>query len=172
MAAMLEIGRIGRPHGLNGEVRVRLVSNRPERLERGSRLQSDLGCLEVASARDHGRHSIVAFVGIDSRGQAESLRGLALRAAPIRDPGELWVHELVGAEVVDQSGTSRGMVKQVVANPASDLLELADGALVPACFVTAVEPRVQVSVAVPDGLFEASEVPTGTPEHRCRAGEP
>ncbi|MXV97372.1 MAG: 16S rRNA processing protein RimM [Acidimicrobiaceae bacterium] len=153
---MLEIGRVGRPHGTGGEVTVTLVSNRPERLEPGSELQTDLGILQVSSARPHNKRHLVTFAGIDDRSKAEALRGLVLRAAPIMDPDELWVHELIGARVVDQSGTDRGSVASVVANPAGDLLELTDGALVPLRFLVRSVPGERIEVEVPDGLFEAA----------------
>ena len=82
---------------------------------------------------------VVNFAGIDSREQAEALRGSVLYAPPLDDPDELWVHQLVGAKVVDQAGISRGEVVSVVANPACDLLELVDGTLVPSRFVVAVD---------------------------------
>ena len=66
---------------------------------------------------------------------------------------KLWVHELIGARVIDQSGADRGAVTGVVSNPASDLLELDDGSLVPVRFVTAAEPG-RIEVETPDGLFE------------------
>lgn len=134
---------------------VTLVSNRPERLEPGSELQTDLGILQVSVARPHNKRHLVAFAGIDDRSQAEALRGLVLRAAPIMDPDELWVHELIGARVLDQSGTDRGSVASVVANPAGDLLELTDGALVPLRFLVRSVPGERIEVEVPDGLFEA-----------------
>ena len=138
---------------------VTLVSNRPERLAPGSELQTDLGTLQVSSARPHNKRHLVAFAGIDDRSKAETLRGLVLRAAPIADPDELWVHELIGARVVDQSGTDRGSVASVVANPAGDLLELADGALVPLRFVVDCLPGERIEVDVPDGLFAAETEP-------------
>lgn len=153
-APLLEIGRVGRPHGTGGEVAVTLVSNRPERLAPGSELQTDAGTLRVLAARPHNQRHLVAFAGVVDRSQAEALRGLVLRAAPIDDPAETWVHELIGARVVDQHGTDRGPVASVVANPASDLLELTDGALVPMRFVVASVPRERIEVDVPDGLFE------------------
>ena len=154
---LLEIGRIDKPHGIDGEVAVTLVSNRDERLARGSVFQSDRGPLEVVDARPHkGRH-LITFAGIASREAADELRGLVLRAPPIDDPDEMWVHELIGAVVVDQSGVQRGLVVQVVANPASDLLELDSGALVPFRFVVDTEPGVRIDVDVPDGLFELDE---------------
>ncbi|MDE0161322.1 MAG: hypothetical protein OXL98_06240 [Acidimicrobiaceae bacterium] len=155
-ASLLEVGRVGRPHGTGGEVAVTLVSNRPERLAPGSELRTDVGILRVSSARPHSGRHLVAFDGVDDRSQAEALRGLVLRAAPIADPDELWVHELIGARVVDQSGTDRGLVSSVVAGPAGDLLELAGGALVPLRFLVRSVPGERIEVEVPDGLFEAT----------------
>ena len=82
---------------------------------------------------------VIDFAGVNSREQAEALRGLVLYAPPLDDPDELWVHQLVGAKVVDQAGISRGEVASVVANPACDLLELVDGTLIPSRFVVAVD---------------------------------
>ena len=156
-AGLLEVGRVGRPHGLGGEVAVTLVSNRPERLEPGSELHTDTGTLRVIASRPHQRRHLVVFSGVDDRAKAEALRGVVLRAAPIHDPEELWVHELIGGAVVDQHGTERGAVVGVVANPAGDLLELAGGALVPVRFVVRSVPRELVEVEVPDGLFEIAD---------------
>ena len=133
-----------------------LVSNRPERLEPGSELHTDAGTLRVAAVRPHNQRHLVTFEGIDDRSQAETLRGRVLRAEPIDDPDETWVHDLIGARVVDQFGVDRGPVTSVVANPAGDLLELAGGALVPLRFVVASVRCERIDVDVPDGLFEAS----------------
>ena len=155
-APLLEVGRIGRPHGTAGEVTVTLVSNRTERLAAGSVLQTDSGPLRVVSARPHGGRHLVTFDGVGDRGEAEALRGLVLRAAALTDPDEMWVHELIGARVVDGAGVERGLVASVVANPAGDILELDDGALVPLRFVVSWTPRVQVEVDAPEGLFEVA----------------
>ncbi len=152
---LLEVGRIGRPHGLDGEVTVTLVSNRPERLAVGSRLHTDTDILQVTAARPYQNRYLVTFAGVDDRARAEALRGVVLRGIPIDDPEELWVHELIGAVVVDQQGIDRGPVVGVVASPAGDLLELAGGALVPVRFVLSCVARRSVVVEVPDGLFEA-----------------
>ena len=66
---------------------------------------------------------------------------------------ELFVHQLVGCRVVDQDGVDRGTVTAVEANPASDLLVLTGGALVPLTFVVSVDGAV-ISVDVPAGLFD------------------
>jgi 16S rRNA processing protein RimM len=107
----------------------------------------------VARSAPHQKRWIVAFEGIDSVDAADRLRGTVLYAPPIDDPDALWVHELVGSVVVDQHGTARGVVESVQANPASDLLVLDTGPLVPLRFV--VEQRDgTVIVDAPDGLFE------------------
>jgi 16S rRNA processing protein RimM len=153
IAPLLEIGRVTRPHGLRGEVVVDLTTDRVERLMPGTVLASDAGDLTVAAARPHHHRWIVAFEGHDRREAADRLRGLALRAAPLDDPDALWVHDLVGSEVVTVAGDVAGTCVAVVANPASDLLELDDGALVPVVFV--VERRAgRVTIDPPEGLLE------------------
>jgi 16S rRNA processing protein RimM len=150
----LEIGRIDKPHGVRGEVVVRLVTNRVERLAPGTTLSSSVGPLTVLSSREHLGRFIVAFDGLRDRADADRLRGAVLLAPPVEDDEELWVHELIGAVVVDQDGIERGRVEAVQANPASDLLVLEGGALVPVRFVTGVDPGVRVDVEVPLGLFD------------------
>lgn len=154
---LLEVGRIGRAHGLRGEVVVHLVTDRVERVAPGSRLGSTRGPLVVERSRPHQGAYLVFFEGVGSREAAEALRGTVLEAEAIDevdDDDTLWVHELVGAEVVEADGTARGSVTEVQANPASDLLVLDSGALVPVRFVVSHEPGVRVVVDVPTGLFD------------------
>jgi 16S rRNA processing protein RimM len=149
----LEVGRVLRPHGLRGEVVVRLVTDRTERLAAGAVLSSSAGDLEVVRASPHRDRWIVSFAGVHDRDGAEALRDVVLRAAPIVDPDALWVHELHGSEVVDVTGRHLGRVTAVEANPASDLLVLEGGGLVPLRFVQEHRPG-KVVVDVPDGLLE------------------
>ena len=149
----LEVGRVGRAHGLTGEVRVELWSDE-SRLAPGSVLSSDRGPLTVVAARPHqGRH-LVRFVEVVDRGGAEALRGLVLRARPQERPGTLWVHELIGARVVSSAGAELGAVAAVEANPASDLLVLRGGGLIPLRFVVSHVPGTEVVVDIPEGLLD------------------
>jgi len=150
---VLEVGRITRAHGIRGEVIVELVTDRLERVAPGSVLHTPSGTLTVAQSTPHHGRWIVAFEGVTTRDGAEALRDTALRAEPVDDPDALWVHELIGSELVDADDVSRGRVVSVIANPASDLLELDDGSLVPVRFVTSHAPGL-VRVDVPPGLFE------------------
>lgn len=150
---LLVVGHIRKAHGLKGEVVVRLTTNRTERLEPGAVLSTAEKDLTVRAARPKDSDHLVFFEGVTTREDAELLRGTELRAEHLDDPNELWVHELIGASVVDQSGVDRGTVVEVQANPASDLLVLESGALVPIAFVVDATGDV-INVEVPDGLFE------------------
>ena len=154
---LLEIGRVVRPHGLRGEVVVELITNRSDRLTPGTVFAGPRGPLTISTSRPFQLRHLVQFVGVDTREQAEQIRDLVLRAEPISeaDSEALWVHELVGAEVRDPEGTALGTVKSVEENPASDLLVLDNGGLVPCRFVVSNRDGVVV-VEIPEGLLDPS----------------
>ena len=153
-ADRLEVGRIGRAHGLHGEVAVTLTSDRRERLDPGSVLETATRPLVVATSRPHQHRWLVHFEGVDDRTAAEALQGEVLFAAPLpAGVDELWVHELIGATVLDVAGCVLGTVEAVEANPASDLLVLSGERLLPLTFVVA-HDRGVVTVDVPDGLWD------------------
>ena len=153
MPDRLEVGRISRAHGIRGEVLVVLVTNRVERVAPGAVLHAGARELAVLASRPHQNGWIVAFDGVLDRSAAEALRGVVVAAEPLDDPDELWVHELVGATVVEVGGADRGRVASVLANPASDLLVLDSGALVPLAFVVdRTEDRIVIDP--PEGLFD------------------
>lgn len=150
---MLEVGRVDKPHGVKGEVVVSLVTDRHERLAPGSVLESDVGPLEVETSRPHQHRWVVRFAGVVGREGAERIRGAVLRAEPIEDPSAFWVHELIGSRVREVGGRDLGLVASVEANPASDILVLESGALVPLTFVV---DRLggELLVQLPDGLID------------------
>lgn len=150
---LLEIGSIKRAHGLMGDVLVKLVTNRFERLDPGSSLSTDERNLIVVSSSPHQDNWIVHFQGVDTKDAADELRGLKLMAPPIHDSDELWVHELMGASVREVDGTYRGTVVAVLSNPASDLLELDSGSLIPLTFVVKFTEGL-ILVDAPTGLFD------------------
>jgi len=153
----LELGRVGRPHGVRGEVVVMLHTDRPERTTPGAVLHAGDRTLVVASARPHQGRWLVRFEGITDRNSAEELRGATLVGEALDDPGEgrIWVHDLVGEEIRDTAGNAFGRVTAVEANPAHDMLVLDDGTLVPIVFVVDREPGV-VIVDPPDGLLDVN----------------
>lgn len=151
------MGRVGRPHGLQGEVSVVITSERTERVTPGAVLYAGERELVVVAAHRHRDRWLFRFEAVDDRTAAESLNGAVLSGAPLDAPvgGELWVHDIVGAEVRDQSGELLGHVETVQANPAHDLLVLDDGTLVPAVFVVDHGPG-HVVVDLPPGLLDVN----------------
>jgi 16S rRNA processing protein RimM len=150
---LLEVGHVARPHGIRGDVWVALSTDRTERVAPGARLWGAGRWWTVTSSSAAGDRWRVRFEGIADRAGAEALARTALYAEPIDDPDALWVHELIGAAVVEVGGTPRGRCVAVLANPAADLLELESGALVPITFVVSAGDGV-ITIDPPDGLFE------------------
>jgi 16S rRNA processing protein RimM len=158
---------------LEGEVVVALVTNRTERLAPGTELRCRLSdapgsggrgardakasasarVLQVRSSRPFQGRYLVQFEGVHSREAADELREALLFAPAVQDPEALFVHDLVGSEVVELDGTPRGTVVAVQANPASDLLVMKDGNLVPLRFVVGRDAGHLV-VDAPAGLFD------------------
>jgi 16S rRNA processing protein RimM len=142
---------------LRGEVVVQLWSELTERLDPGSVLVSPRRTLTVEASRPFGDKDrwIVQFEGVTDRTEAESLRGVELEAEPVDMPGTLWIHELIGCNVVDPEGTELGIVAGVEANPASDLLVLEEGGLIPIRFLIEHDaPNRRILVDIPDGLLD------------------
>ncbi len=160
-AGLLQIGHIRRAHGLSGQVNVELGTDRPERVVPGARWWARNGWLTVATASRHQDRWLVTFDELGERAAAQRYTNIPVYAEPIEDPDELWVHELIGAEVVDTDGTARGRCVAVVANPAADLLELDSGALVPVVFVVD-HGDGRIVIDPPDGLFDDHDLAAGT----------
>ena len=152
-ANLLEIGHIRRAHGVRGQVSVELGTDRVERVAPGSRWYARDGWITVLAAAPHHDRWLVTIEGIDDRSAAQRYTNVPIYAEPIDDPDELWVHELIGSKVTDVEGRERGRCVAVVANPASDLLELESGALVPVVFVVRHADGVVV-IDPPEGLFD------------------
>ncbi len=140
---------------------VTLTSDRSERVEPGAVMHAGERDLVVATSRPHRGRWLVRFEGVEDRTTAEKLRGAVLTAAPLASSSnadELWVHEIVGAEVRDAGGRVLGRIRAVEPNPAHDLLVLDDGTLVPAVFVVEHSPA-GVVVDPPAGLLDVNRSP-------------
>jgi len=152
------VGRVVRPHGLKGQVIVEMWTNRPERTRDGAVFSTGDRQIEVLASspmsESGGRDRwLMTFAGVTDRQGAERLRDAVLQAPPLDEPGALWVDELIGAEVFDAQGSRLGLVEAVEPNPASDLLVLDGGHLVPLRFVVSAVDGV-VTVDIPAGLLE------------------
>ena len=153
------VGRIGKPHGLRGEVTVEVRTDEPDRrfavgavlaAEPPKGSASALTALEVVAVRRHQAALLVRFAQLGDRTAAEGARGtLLLAQVPAdetpEDPEEFYDHQLIGLRVRDLEGRPIGEVTGVV-HGAQDLLEVraTDGrpTLVP--FVAALVPEIDL----------------------------
>jgi len=166
---LLAVGRIGRAHGIRGEVSVEIRTDDPgARFAPGSSLAADpesVGPLTVETVREHSGRLLVRFAGFDDRTAAETLRGTVLlvdssEIPPTGDPEEFHDHELIGLLVVTADGAEVGEVVNVE-HLGQDLLVVRrsgdDDTLVP--FVRAIVPEIDVPggrvvIDPPPGLLE------------------
>jgi 16S rRNA processing protein RimM len=118
----LVVGRVGRPHGIRGEVTVQVHTDDPGlRFAAGAVLATDpasRGPLTIRSSRWHSGRLLIAFDGYADRGSAEELRGTLLvmdsaEAGPA-GPEEFRDHELIGLHVVTVAGEPVGVVTDVL----------------------------------------------------------
>jgi 16S rRNA processing protein RimM len=139
----IAVGLVTRAHGVKGEVAVRPLSQVPSRFEPGStvfRDQDSTKPLRVASMRPDRDRLLVTFEGIGERTAAEGLRGAYLFVpaswAPPLPEGEYWPHQLLGSEVVTESGEGVGLLSEILHTHANDVWVVVDPggaeALVPA----------------------------------------
>ncbi|WP_433326730.1 ribosome maturation factor RimM [Spirillospora sp. CA-294931] len=167
----LVIGRVGRPHGIRGELTIDVRTDDPDlRFAPGTELATDpasSGPLTVQHARWHSGRLLVRFDGVDDRGQAEELRGTWLVVDPADilvtdDPDSYHDQQLVGLRAVTVAGEEIGTVAEV-RHTGQDLLIISrpgrDEALVP--FVAALVPEVDVPggrlvIDPPEGLLDES----------------
>jgi 16S rRNA processing protein RimM len=125
---LLNAGRIGRPHGLDGSFHV--TRPRPALLPLGGSVRIGDVAREIARRAGTDDRPIVRLDGVDDRAGAEALRGedlFVLRtAAPELSPGEYWAEDLTGCAVVTAGGRSLGIVDGLRALPSCEVLEVGD----------------------------------------------
>lgn len=165
----LVVGRVGRAHGLHGEVVVEVRTDTPElRFAPGVELSAgDVGPLVVESTRWQNDRLLVRFERVPDRNAAERLRG-ALLGTDVPDdeqpddPDEFYDHHLVGLDAVAVGGERLGAVQEVLHLPMQDVLSVRtpDGRELLVPFVADIVPEVdlpgrRVLVDPPDGLIDA-----------------
>lgn len=157
------VGRVGRPHGVKGEVLLHPGSDDVSVFEPGRSFDTELGHFTVARIRRHHGAFIILFEEVTSRDEAEVLRGLAIRTsveAVNLGEEEWWPSDLVGCRAMLADGTELGEVIEVVAGTVQDrlLVRSRSGADVEVPFVKDLVPEVdpgagRVVISPPEGMF-------------------
>lgn len=125
------VGRVGRAHGVRGELSVVVLSEVPERFEPGATVSLEDGrTLTVDAARHHRDRMLVRFREVGDRTAAEALQGSLLvvprGSSPTLPEGSWWDHDVEGCEVATETGRSLGTVAEVIHTRANDIWSVLD----------------------------------------------
>ncbi|MEU3709452.1 ribosome maturation factor RimM [Streptomyces catenulae] len=169
----LVVARIGRAHGIKGEVTVEVRTDEPElRLAPGAVLATDpstVGPLTIETGRVHSGRLLLRFAGVTDRTGAEALRNTLLIAevdpeeVP-EDPEEFYDHQLIDLDVVTRDGTVVGRITEVSHLPYQDLLVVGrpEGGEVLIPFVAEIVPEIDLEeqravIDPPPGLLDDAQ---------------
>ncbi|NED12250.1 ribosome maturation factor RimM [Streptomyces sp. SID9124] len=169
----LVVARIGRAHGIKGEVTVEVRTDEPElRLAPGAVLATEpatAGPLTIETGRVHSGRLLLRFEGVKDRTAAEALRNTLLIAdvdpAELpEDPEEFYDHQLMDLDVVLADGTEIGRITEITHLPSQDLfiVERPDGSEVMIPFVEEIVTEIDLEeqravITPPPGLIDESE---------------
>ena len=160
-------------HGLRGEVRVEMHTDFPQRFAVGNQLLRGPGLepAHIDTSRPHKGFMLIRFDGMNTREQAEEIRGHWL-FVPEEDAHSLaddtyWIHDLVGLQVSTESGTMLGTIRDVLVTGANDVYVIQTQApfnqgrdlLVPAAGDVVQQVDLDAGamvVRLPDGLIEST----------------
>jgi 16S rRNA processing protein RimM len=124
----VQVGRVGRPHGLDGSFVVEQPSETESLFEPGANLFVDGRPATVEGRKRSGGKLVLRLDRPVSRGSDLAVPRTSL---PEPDEGSYYAFELVGLEVVEQGGKRLGAVQDVVPGVANDVLELDSGLALP-----------------------------------------
>ncbi|MCX4446550.1 ribosome maturation factor RimM [Streptomyces sp. NBC_01789] len=169
----LVVARIGRAHGIKGEVTVEVRTDEPElRLAPGAVLATEpatAGPLTIETGRVHSGRLLLRFEGVKDRTAAEALRNTLLIAdvdpAELpEDPEEFYDHQLMDLDVVLADGTGIGRITEITHLPSQDLfiVERPDGSEVMIPFVEEIVTEIDLEeqravITPPPGLIDETE---------------
>ena len=178
----LQVARIGKPHGIRGEVTVQVMTDNPEeRFTAGEEfivVDGPVQTLTIKNARWNKTILLLAFKEIADRNQAETLRGARLEIEvsdePEDDSDEWYEHELLDLKVM-LDGEQVGVITALRTNPAQDLLvfEDADGEEIYLPFVDEFVPEIDpeagiVVITPPAGLLTLNSDEEGSEEEETK----
>jgi len=164
---LLIVGRIGRVHGVRGEVTVEVRTDSPEeRFQVGEQIATDpakFGPLTIIGQRWHNGILLLTFEGVSDRGAAEKIKNVLLMAEvniAESDADEFHVQLLIGSTIELVDGTVLGTIDDVLTTKGQNLLSFTRGGkqvLIP--FVKAIVPTVDIAarkvvITPPEGLID------------------
>ena len=133
---LVPLGKILKPHGILGEMKVSLFNSESETLKIGQSVWVQMAgksyeSFVIEKLNLQSEKTRLKFKNINDRNSAELLRGFTLSVRrdefPSTDDDEFYLIDLIGYRVVDQTGKKLGEVSEIMENPANDILIISDG---------------------------------------------
>ena len=130
----LAVGKLRRPHGVRGEIRMEVLTDFPERLQPGTTVYVGPRrlALRIRSVRWHGDFLLLTFEGYPDRDRVGLLRNMLVTvpaaSLPPLDEGELYYHQILGLKVVTDEGEDLGTVTEIMETGANDVFVVTDAA--------------------------------------------
>ena len=131
------IGQVQGSHGVHGELKIRPLTDFPERflsmtelsLYRNGEWAGNYAVRRVRNVLDRG-YFLVLLQDVEDRDHADALRGCTVEILPEERvplaPGEFWISDLIGLDAFDDGGTRLGTVRDMAGNGSSDLMIVRD----------------------------------------------
>lgn len=167
----LLLGEILRPHGVRGELRMRILTDYPERITQLEKVylaekpdSSDPDTYRVEHMRMHQSYGLLKLAGIEDRDEADRLRQLLVmvpleQAVPLED-GEFYLYQLIGLEVRTTTGQTLGKITDVLETGANDVYVVESAVhgevLIPVTSETVLKTDITagfILVNLPEGLL-------------------
>ena len=127
---LVQVGRVGKPHGLDGSFFVEGASERQDVFAEGAMLHAGgEPATVVASRRGSGSRPVIRLDRAVERGTELAVARTTLPS--LDDEDEFYVFQLVGLDVEEEGGRVLGRVREVLEYPGNDVLELDSGASLP-----------------------------------------
>jgi 16S rRNA processing protein RimM len=128
VSQFVSVGRVGKPHGLDGSFFVENASEDPDRFAAGATVFVEGNPMKIAASKRSGGRPVIRLERAVPRGAELTLPRDQL---PPTAPGEFYAFELVGLKVEDEQGHALGRVAEVAPGVANDVLELDSGLALP-----------------------------------------
>ncbi len=128
MAELVRVGRVGRPHGLEGAFVVEEGSDDPERFAEGATLLIGGDPARIVESKRAGGRPVIRLDRAVERGAALEVERSSL---PETEEGSYYAFQLVGLEVEEEGGDRLGRVIEISSAPGNDVLELDSGLALP-----------------------------------------
>jgi 16S rRNA processing protein RimM len=128
----LTIGQLGRAHGVNGEILIRLTTDFPERIQKGKNvfLGDDHAQYRIENVRQRPKGLILKFANIDTIEDVEKLSKkevfVTSDSLPELPEGEYYHHQMLGIRAVTEDGQDLGVLTEILETGANDVYVITD----------------------------------------------